>query len=222
MTKHFALSAEKRERAGKGVARKLRAKNQIPGVIYGDHKEAVNIQLPVKEATIEYHKGHMFTNLCDLEVNGKKELVLVRDVQLHPVTDRLEHVDFLRVSPKTMIHVEVPVHFLNQDTCPGLKAGGTLNIVQHEVEVICQATNIPEFIEADLATAEIGDAIKIHDVKLPAGAKSASEKDFTIATIAVPRKLVEEEPVAAAADAAAPAEGAAAPAADAAKAEEKK
>lgn len=219
MTKHFALSAEKRERAGKGVARKLRVKAQIPGVIYGDHKEAVMIQLPVKEVTMEYHKGHMFTNLCDLEVSGKKELVLVRDIQLHPVTDRVEHIDFLRVSPKTMIHVEVPVHFLNQDTCPGLKAGGTLNVVQHEVELVCQATNIPEAIEIDLANAQIGDALKIHDVKLPSGTKSASEKDFTIATIAVPRKLVEEEP---AAEAAAPAEGAAAPAADAAKAEEKK
>jgi large subunit ribosomal protein L25 len=219
-TKHFTLSAEKRERAGKGVARALRRENNIPGVIYGDHKEAVTIQLPVKEVTLEHQKGHLFTELCDLQVDGKKELVLVRDVQIDPVSDRILHVDFLRVSPKTMIHVNVPVHFLNQETSIGLKAGGTLNVVKHEVELICQATNIPEFIEVDLATAEIGDALKIHNVKLPSGTKPAiSDRDFTIATIATPRKLIEEEPVAAAADAA-PAEGAAAPAD--AKAEDKK
>jgi large subunit ribosomal protein L25 len=196
MTKHFALSAEKRERAGKGVARELRRESNIPAVIYGDKKEAVSIQLPVKEVTLEYQKGHMFTTLCDLTVDGKKELVLVRDVQIHPVTDRVLHVDFLRVSPKTTLKVNVPVHFSNQETSPGLKKGGTLNVVRHDVELVCQATNIPEVLEIDLSAVQIGDAIKIRGVKLPAGAKPAiADRDFTIATIAAPRvAIVEDEP----------------------------
>lgn len=187
MTKHYALSAEARDRAGKGVARALRREDKIPGVIYGDAKEAVSIELPVKEVTMEYHKGHMFTTLCDLEVSGKKTLVLVRDVQVHPVTDRVLHVDFLRVSPKTTLKVHVPVHFLNQETSKGLKKGGTLNVVRHEVELVCQATNIPEFVELDIADAEVGAALKISAVKLPAGAKNAIDRDVTIATIAMPR-----------------------------------
>src|SRR5690606_36408414 len=129
MTKHYALSAEKRDRAGKGVARALRRENKIPAVIYGDSKDAENIALPVKAVTMEYHKGHMFTNLCDLEVEGKKTLVLVRDIQIHPVSDNVLHVDFLRVTPKTTITVSVPVHFTNEEEWPGLKAKGTLNVV---------------------------------------------------------------------------------------------
>jgi len=223
MTKHYALSAAKRERAGKGVARTLRREAKIPGVIYGDHKEAVSISLPVKDITLEYHKGHMFTNLCDLEVDGQKQLVLVRDIQLDPVTDRILHADFLRVSPKTTITVHVPVHFTNEDICPGLKEGGTLNIVRHDLEMICLATNIPESIEVDLTAFKIGDSVKLSDAKLPSGAKSPSTRDITIATIAAPRKLLEEEDAenAAKADAATVASEEAAAAAPA-KEEEKK
>lgn len=204
MTKHYALSAEARDRAGKGVARSLRREAKIPGVIYGDSKEAVSIQLPIKEVTMEYQKGHMFTNLCDLEVDGKKQLVLVRDVQIHPVTDRVLHVDFLRVSPKTTIKVNVPVHFINEEKSPGMKAGGTLNIVRHDLELVSLATAIAEQVDVDLDGLQIGDTIKLSDIKLPAGAKAAAERDITIATIAAPRKLLEEEDAekAAAADAA--------------------
>lgn len=187
MTKHYALSAETRERAGKGVARGLRREAKIPGVIYGDAKPSVNVELPVKEITLEYRKGHMFTTLCDLEIDGKKQLVLVRDLQIHPVTERVLHVDFLRVTPKTTLKVNVPVHFLNQETSKGIKLGGTLNVVRHEVELICQATDIPEFVELDIADAAVGEALKISAVKLPKGAKNAIDRDVTIATIAMPR-----------------------------------
>lgn len=220
MTKHYALSAEKRERAGKGVARELRRENKIPAVIYGDAKEPENIALPIKEVTMEYHKGHMFTNLCDLTVDGKKQQVLVRDVQLHPVTDNVLHVDFIRVSAKTTIVVHVPVHFTGHEECPGLKAKGTLNVVRHDVELVCRATDIPEQIEIDLSKFEIGDAIKIGGVKLPNGTKPAiADRDFTIATIVPPRLLLEEEDAANAekADAAAAAESEAAAKAEADK-----
>lgn len=219
-TNRIQLSADKRERAGKGVARALRREDKIPAVIYGDNKPPVTISLPEKEITLEYRKGHLFTSLTDIDVSGEKYLVLARDVQIHPLTDRLEHADFLRVSPKTRIAVEVPLDFINQETCAGLKAGGVLNIVRHEVEFLCAATDIPESIEVDLSGYDIGDAIKISAIKLPSGVTpTIKDRDFTLATIAAPRALVEETPAAAAAEgaegAAAPAAGAAAPAAGA-------
>ncbi len=220
MTKHYALSAEGRDRAGKGVARALRRDKKIPAVIYGDNKDAESIALPIKEVTLEYHKGHMFTNLCDLTINGKKQLVLARDVQVHPVNDFVLHVDFMRVTPKTTITVNVPVHFNNEDACPGIKNKGSLTIVRHDLELICRATDIPESIEIDLTPYEIGDTIKISNVKLPSGIKSAiKDRDYTIATIAPPRLLLEEEDAINAEKAAAAAENAEEAAAEAAKAE---
>lgn len=223
-TKHYAVTAEARDRAGKGVARALRRDKKIPGVIYGDGKAPASISLGEKDITLEYLKGHMFTTLCDLNVGGTKTLALARDVQLHPVTDRVTHVDFLRVSPKTTLVVHVPVHFKNTELCIGIKAGGVLNIVSHDVEMSCIATEIPEEIEVDVTKFEVGDAIKISDAKMPAGATPVvKNKDFTLATIIAPRALVEATPAAgaegAAAAGAAPAAGAAAaPAAGAAKA----
>lgn len=219
MTKHYALSAEKRERAGKGVARELRRENKIPAVIYGDAKDPETIALPIKEVTIEYHKGHMFTNLCDLDVGGKKQLVLARDVQVHPVNDKVLHIDFMRVTPKTTITVNVPVHFKNEEDCPGIKNKGSLTIVRHDLEVVCLATNIPEEIVVDLTPYDIGDAIKMSDITLPEGSKSAYTRDVSIATISPPRMLLEEEDALNAEKAAAEAEKAAAEAAAAAAAE---
>src|SRR5262245_20494073 len=121
-SRNYAVKAQTRDRAGKGVARELRRQNKVPAVIYGDNKEPVKISLDAKEINMEYNKGHMLTSLCDLDVDGGKHQVLARDVQLHPVTDRVEHVDFLRVNAKTKIAVMVPVHFINEQDCPGLVA----------------------------------------------------------------------------------------------------
>jgi large subunit ribosomal protein L25 len=219
MTKHYALSAETRDRAGKGVARELRREQKIPAVIYGDAKDAETIALPIKEVTMEYQKGHMFTNLCDLTVGGKKQLVLARDVQLDPVKDTVLHVDFMRVTDKTTITVHVPVHFKNEESCPGVKAGGSVTIVRHDLELVCKATAIPEEVVVDLAKAEIGDAIKISDIELPKGTKSGYQRDVTIASIAAPRLLLEEEDAINAEKAAVEAEKAAEEAAKAAAAE---
>lgn len=210
MSAHYALKAEQREQAGKGAARSLRREGKIPAVIYGDKKEPVKVILDMNTINVEYNKGHMFTTLCDLEVEGKKHLVLVRDVQLHPVTDIVEHVDFLRVTEKTTIAVMVPVHFINDELAPGLKKKGTLNITRHEVEVIVQAQNIPEHIEVNLEGKDYGDAVKSSNAKLPKGAKFViNDRDFTIATIIAP-KTSDEDDAPAADGAAAPAEGAAA------------
>ncbi|MBU0799818.1 MAG: 50S ribosomal protein L25/general stress protein Ctc [Alphaproteobacteria bacterium] len=197
MSKHYALKAEARERAGKGVARELRRQKQIPAVIYGDGKEPISISLPEKEITLEHRKGHMFTNLCDLEVGAAKHLVLARDVQLDPVTDKVLHVDFLRVSNKTKIAVRVPLHFINEEECPGLNAKGVLNIAYHDLVLSCLATDIPEHLEIDLTPYNIGDAIKLSTVKMPKGVSLADKgrHDVTIATIVEPKAYVELEVV---------------------------
>ncbi|MCB1530069.1 MAG: 50S ribosomal protein L25/general stress protein Ctc [Rhodospirillales bacterium] len=195
MTKHYALSAAKREGTGKGIARALRRENRIPAVIYGDKKEPVSISLPAKESNLEYNKGHMFTTLCELDLEGEKNLVLARDVQVHPVTDQVLHADFLRVTPKTKITVAVPVSFIHQEDCKGLKEKGILNVVRHTVDLVSQATNIPSEIEVDMTPFAIGDSINISAATMPEGAVPAiQDRDFTLATIAAPRLLIEEEP----------------------------
>jgi large subunit ribosomal protein L25 len=218
MSKTYSLKADQREAGGKGAARAVRRDHKVPAVIYGDKKEPVSIALSSKDINLEYNKGHMFTNICNLNVGGTDHLVLARDVQLDPVRDVVLHVDFLRVTPRTMIHVKVPVHYINEEDCPGLTINkGVLNVGYHDLEIVCQATSIPEAIEVDLSGKDIGDSVHIQDLKLPAGVKPASNRNLTLATINEPKRVVEETPVAAE-GAAEGAEGAeAAPAADAAK-----
>ncbi|MCD8563290.1 MAG: 50S ribosomal protein L25/general stress protein Ctc [Alphaproteobacteria bacterium] len=193
MAKHYALSATKREKAGKGAARSLRREGKIPAVIYGDKKEPVKITLDMNKVNVEYNKGHIFTTLCDLDVDGTKYLLLARDAQKHPVTDVVEHVDFLRVTEKTTIAIKVPVHFFNHDLSPSIKNKGTLNVTRHEVEVICQAQNMPDHIEVNLEGKVHGDSVRAHDAVLPAGTKFVIERDFTIATLLAPKTAAQEE-----------------------------
>lgn len=186
---HIQMTANKREGSGKGTARAVRRENKIPAVIYGDNKAPVTISLDVKPLTIEYHKGHIFTALCDLTVDGAKHLVLARDLQLDPVTDKILHADFLRVTEKTIIRVEVPVHFIGQDDCPGIKEGGTLTVINHEIPLSCSANAIPDEITVDVSGQPMGHSFKLADIKLPAGVKAAvaDAEAFTIATISAPR-----------------------------------
>lgn len=223
MSKNYALTASKRERAGKGVARALRRENNIPAVIYGDNKEPVMISMPLKDVSIRFQQGGMLTHICELTVDGTKHTVLARDVQLNPVTDRIEHVDFMRVGAKTKLTVHVPIHFVNQEVSPGIKAKGVLNIVHHDLTLRCAAGDIPEALEIDLSTAELGASLHLSDIKLPKGAEVMGHKNdnITIATIVMPVVKEEAAPAADAA-AAAPAAGAAAPAAAAAKPAAKK
>lgn len=193
MSNKYALKSDKRDRAGKGIARALRRENKVPGVIYGDGKEPVLITMAYNEVIREYNKGHMYTTLCDMDVAGDKGLVLARDIQLHPVKDSIEHIDFLRVSPKTKITVNVPVHFINEEACPGLEEGGTLNVVRYEVELACSAVNIPDAIEVDLSSFNIGDNVRMSDAVLPEGTTTVIDRDFNLAIIAAPRSEEELE-----------------------------
>ena len=223
-SRKYALTGEARDRAGKGVARALRRDAKVPGVVYGDGKAPVSISLSSKDVNLEYQKGHMYTSLCTLKVAGADHVVLAREVQLHPVTDVVTHVDFLRVTPKTKLHIQIPLKFINEDKCPGItQEKGILSAAMHELDLICIATDIPDHIDVDLEGKAIGDAIHLSDLKLPDGAKADTKRDITIATIIEPRRIVEEVPAAAegaegAEGAAAGAEGAAAPAAGAAPA----
>ncbi|WP_298727082.1 50S ribosomal protein L25/general stress protein Ctc [uncultured Ferrovibrio sp.] len=204
------IAAEARARAGKGTARATRLKGRVPGVIYGEKQTPELISVDSRDLLKELQKGSFFSRLFTIEFNGKSERVLARDVQLDPVSDRPIHVDFQRVGKGSRIRVFIPVQFLDQDQSPGLKKGGVLNIVRHEVEFFCQPDNIPEAISISLAGMEIGHSIHISAFALPDGIKPViQDRDFTVATIAAPLKEDEVKPAAEAA----PAAGAAAPAA---------
>ncbi|MEO3428474.1 50S ribosomal protein L25/general stress protein Ctc [Pelagibius sp. CAU 1746] len=186
--------AASRERAGKGPARAARRAGQVPGVIYGAKKDPTLISVEERQLNKLLHQGGFFSTLFDVKVDGgKSERALARDVQFDPVTDNPVHIDFLRVSAATSVHVEVAVHFINEDTCPGLKEGGVLNVVRHEIELACRADAIPSQIDIDLAGLQIGDGVHISMVKLPDGvAPTITDRDFTIATIAAPTVVREE------------------------------
>ena len=184
MSETYVLKADLRTRVGKGSSRELRRNGQIPAVIYGDKQEPLAIAVSYKEIFYKIHGGGFKTTVATIEVDGKKIQVLPKDYQLDPVRDFPQHVDFLRVSAKSVVHVNVPVHFKNEEAAPGIKRGGVLNIVRHDVELIVPANAIPEALEIDLTGLEIGDSVHISAVKLPKGATPAiQDRDFTIATM---------------------------------------
>ena len=188
------LKAEARDRAGKGASRALRREGRVPAVIYGDNKSPLSISVAYNETMKRIQQGGFLSTVLEVEVGGDKHRVIPRDYQLDPVRDFLVHIDFLRVSKSSVINVEVPVHFVNEEASPGLKRGGVLNVVRHTVELSCPADSIPEAIELDLADAETGDSLHISKVKLPEGVKpTITDRDFTIATIAAPSALKSED-----------------------------
>jgi len=194
MSDLLTLSAEARDRAGKGASRSLRREGRIPAVIYGNKEEPVGIHLNQRELVKQLGTGHFMNSVFMIEVGGKKVRTLPKDVQFHPVTELPLHVDFLRISEHTTVHVNVPVVFVDEEQAPGIKRGGVLNIVRHELELVVDAAEIPDDITISLAGLEVGDSIHISAVTLPKGAKSAiDDRDFTIATIVAPSALKSSE-----------------------------
>ncbi len=199
----YELKAEAREQVGKGSARAVRRNGKVPAVIYGDKQPPLAIALSYKDVYYKIHGGGFLTTVATIEVGGQKIQVLPKDYQLDPVKDFPLHVDFLRIGKDTQVNVNVPVHFINEEKSPGIKRGGVLNVVRHEVEFHCPANAIPEFITVDLDGTDIGDSIHISAVKLPAGVKPViADRDFTIATIAGSAAVKPETDEAAAAPAA--------------------
>jgi len=188
------ITVEIREQVGKGASREARRNGSIPGVVYGDKKSPQPITVNRKQMDKLLQRPGLFNTLYELQVGNEKQQVLPRDVQLDVVTDVPLHVDFLRLSGTTEITIDVPVTFINQEESEGLKQGGVLNIVRHQIEVRCKASAIPQFIEVDLTGAEMGDSIHISAVSLPEGVlPTITDRDFTIATVAAPTIHAEPE-----------------------------
>lgn len=194
MAETKVLKAQARNGVGKGAAREARRQGLVPAVIYGDKKPPVTVSVAFKDALKFIYAGGFKSHILDLDVDGTIHKVIPRDYQLDVVMDQPVHIDFLRVSGNSAIHVDVHVNFINEEASPGLKRGGTLNVVRHTVEVIAPANAIPDEITVDLTGTEIGDAIHISAVSLPKGVKPAiSDRDFTIATLVAPSGLKSEE-----------------------------
>ncbi|MDO7842550.1 50S ribosomal protein L25/general stress protein Ctc [Sphingomonas immobilis] len=196
MSDQLTLAAETREQVGKGASRSLRREGRVPAVIYGNKQEPLSIHVEEKALMRLLMTGHFMNSVVMIDAGGKAVRTLPKDVAFNPVTDRPEHVDFLRIGEHTTVHVSVPVHFTDEDDAPGIaKAGGVLNITRHEIELVCDAANIPSEIAISLKGLDVGASIHISDVKLPKGVEPAiADRDFAIATIVPPTvPTVEDE-----------------------------
>lgn len=194
MSDTLTLSAEARDRAGKGASRALRREGRVPAVIYGNNEDPQTIHVEEKSLAKLLGTGVFFNSVVTVEVAGKKVRTLPKDVAFHPVTDRPLHADFLRVSAHAKVTVNVPVRFTSEEASPGLKRGGVLNIVRHELEMVCDAASIPDEIVVDMTGFDVGEAVHVSHVKLPKGAEpTITDRDFTIATIVAPSALKSSE-----------------------------
>ena len=188
------IAAEQREGRGTGGARALRQSGRIPAVVYGDHKDNLHVSIDLRDLSREISRGGFANRLYDLDVGGEKYRVLPREIQLDPVTDRPIHLDFLRLGASAQVRLMVPMIFTDDEESPGIKRGGVLNVVRHEIELQCRADAIPESITTSLAGLDIGDGVHINDIALPEGTSpTITDRNFTIATIAAPTVQVEEE-----------------------------
>ena len=193
----ISIKATKRDVKGTGASRRLRRAGHVPGVVYGGGKDAVNLDLNHKELFLEFRHEAFHSSILNLVVDGKKESVLLRDYQMHPVRNTIQHIDFQRVSATEKIHVKVPLHFINADIAPGVKTGG--GIVAHiftEADVSCLAKDLPEFIEVDLAKLEMGQSVHLSEIKLPKGVEFvqlAHDNDAAVAAIAKTRGGVSDD-----------------------------
>ena len=188
----ISLAAEPRERAGKGAARATRRAGRIPAVIYGNKETPSMVSIHPIDLMHQIRGGGFFSKVYEIEADGKKHRVLPRDIQLHPVTDQPIHVDFMRFSKTTRLVVEVPVIFVGEEECPGLRQGGVLNIVRHAIEMRASPNSIPESVEIDLSGYNVGDSVHISSATLPGDVElTITDRDFTVATIAAPSVNIE-------------------------------
>ena len=200
MSEQLTLSAETRDRAGKGASRALRRQGRVPAVVYGNNEDPLAIHVEEKALVKMLSTGHFMNSVVMVEAGGATTRTLPRDVQFHPVTDRPLHVDFFRISEHSKVTVGVPIRFVDDEQSRGIKRGGVLNAVRHELELVCDAAEIPEEVVISLAGTDIGDSIHISHVTLPEGSVPAiTDRDFTIATIVAPSGVKAEAAEAAAA-----------------------
>src|SRR3954451_2784319 len=205
------LKATARPKSGKGAARAERRAGRVPGVIYGNNQPPVTISVDDKDLRTRILAGRFLTTIYDIDLEGKKHRVIPRDFHLDPVKDFPLHVDFMRLGEGATIRVSVPLHIVKAESAPGVKRGGTVNIVTHTIELECSVDNIPQYVEADVSGLEINYSLHLSDIKLPDGVKSLAREDITLVTIVPPSGYAEEQKAAAAAAAAAGTAAAATP-----------
>jgi large subunit ribosomal protein L25 len=201
MQAQLEFEANVREHTGKGAARATRRAGQIPLIIYGNSKPEVSLCVDANKFTCEYIKGGLMGKVIALKADKKTYFAIAREVQRHPVSDKVEHIDFMHVDEKSRVKVRVPLHYLNLDKSVGLKRGGVLNMVRRHVEVLCKVTAIPKAIDVDVADVDIGTSVHIDDVGLPEGAEATIKRNFVLCTIT--GRLKEEASTVVAEDAAA-------------------
>ena len=199
MAKTTSIRVNERKTAGKGAARAERRAGLIPGVIYGEKKEPVMFSISALDLDAQMRQKGFWTRQFEIEVGKNKYHAICQDIQVHPLTDRPIHIDFLRVSENAELEIEVPVIYENEAACPGLKLGGTLNAIYREIEISCKPKDIPEQLVVDLSGLNIGDVVKMADVKVPAGVKPVEDMDTTIAAFAAPSSMEDAAPAAEAA-----------------------
>ena len=193
MPEIMTLSAELRERAGKGAARATRRAGRVPGIVYGGEREPMPISLEPRELSRALARRGFFATLVDLKIDGSVQRALPREVQYHPATDKPLHIDFMRVAATTRVTVTVPVVFINHEQSIGLRRGGILNIVRHGIDLNCPVDGIPDQLVVSLNGLDIGDSVHISAVILPEGCRpTITERDFTIASIAASSAVREE------------------------------
>ena len=193
------LKATARPKVGKGAARAERRAGRVPAVIYGNDEPPLTISLNDAELRLRIQAGRFLTTIHDIELDGKKHRVIPRDFALDPLKDVPLHVDFLRLGEGVTLRVSVPLHVLNAETAPGVKRGGTVNVVTHTVELEAPADNIPQYLEADVGQLEINGSLHLTDIKLPANVKPITREDATLVTVVPPSGYAEEQKAAAAA-----------------------
>ena len=194
MSEQLTLPAETRDRAGKGASRELRTQGRVPAVVYGANQEPLSIHVEEKLLAKMLSGGHSMNSVVMIDAGGNSIRTLPKDVQFHPVSSRPSHVDFLRISANSKVTVAVPVRFDNEEASPGITRGAVLNIVRHELELVCDADKIPDEVHISLEGLDVGDSIHISAVQLPQGSESAiTDRDFTIATLVAPSAMKSEE-----------------------------
>ena len=192
MANDTIFEAEAREHAGKGAARATRRQGRVPAVIYGAHQPPALISLEPRSVLREIHRPGWRSRLFAVTVGSQTTRALIRDVQFHPVTEAVEHVDFQRLAPGEKIRVSVAVRFLNEATCPGLKRGGVLNVIRHAVECYCDPDQVPAHFDADLSELDINDTVRWSNLVGTDGIRpTIIDRDFVIATVAAPTKGAE-------------------------------
>lgn len=192
MLKTHLLEAAERVAIGTGGARDLRRRNMVPGIIYGAGKPQVMIALPYKELNIEYHKNGFLSHMFDIKVGKHTYKALPKEIQVHPVTDEIEHIDFIHVNLDTKIKVHVTLHFINESKCAGIKAGGILNVARHDIELYCLPGDIPESIDVDIKDLAVGQSIHISDIVLPKNVETKLDPALTVVALVAGKTSSEE------------------------------